>query len=313
MAAATALARPRCRTSLVDISQTRPAAGLQEKLFQPGSEKGNGFYAELRRRSRSSWWAAIMTSAVSSAASPRCRASLAAARYPDHYRVDAKGGYDNLTMDVTAKTYRHIEDEGGAHPAKKKTGGSDEKNARNAGVICAALRGIDPGRLLGAANRTRGDGLPDNKNKPGGRNPGVAGSEALRNLCVQRTPTLRSPFPAAGRGFGQRTGQNLLPEPSRRANREFSRRFFARHPEKWLVLSRSGSSFYGLVQSKDGLLAKGAARQLVSGAERRQSDGTPWRENKLGRNHPRWSRRLYRATGLIGIVRLRPPARRKYD
>ncbi len=38
--------------------------------------------------------------------------------------VDAKGSYDNLTMDVTAKTYRYIEDEGGAHPAKKKAGGA---------------------------------------------------------------------------------------------------------------------------------------------------------------------------------------------
>src|SRR5271156_1514290 len=32
---------------LVDISQTGLAAGLQEKLFQPGPEKSNGFYAEL--------------------------------------------------------------------------------------------------------------------------------------------------------------------------------------------------------------------------------------------------------------------------
>ncbi len=32
---------------LVDISQTGLAAGLQEKLFQPGGEKSNGFYAEL--------------------------------------------------------------------------------------------------------------------------------------------------------------------------------------------------------------------------------------------------------------------------
>jgi hypothetical protein len=39
--------------------------------------------------------------------------------------VDAKSGYDNLTMDVTAKTYRYIEDENGGKPAaKKKTGGS---------------------------------------------------------------------------------------------------------------------------------------------------------------------------------------------
>ena len=37
--------------------------------------------------------------------------------------VDAKGGYDNLTMDVTAKTYRYIEDEGKpAAAAKKKPG-----------------------------------------------------------------------------------------------------------------------------------------------------------------------------------------------
>src|SRR5271168_3633554 len=32
---------------LVDISQTGLAAGLSEKLFQPGPEKSNGFYAEL--------------------------------------------------------------------------------------------------------------------------------------------------------------------------------------------------------------------------------------------------------------------------
>ena len=37
--------------------------------------------------------------------------------------VDTKS-YDNLTMDVTAKTYRYIEDEGGANPAKKKAGGA---------------------------------------------------------------------------------------------------------------------------------------------------------------------------------------------
>src|ERR1700723_3869734 len=32
---------------LVEISKTGLGAGLQEKLFQPGSEKSNGFYAEL--------------------------------------------------------------------------------------------------------------------------------------------------------------------------------------------------------------------------------------------------------------------------
>jgi Tfp pilus assembly protein PilO len=33
------------------------------------------------------------------------------------------GNYDDLTMDVTAKTYRYIEDEGPKPAAKKKTGG----------------------------------------------------------------------------------------------------------------------------------------------------------------------------------------------
>jgi len=39
---------------------------------------------------------------------------------------DKAGTYDNLTMDLTAKTYRYIEDEGaGAHASsKKKPGGS---------------------------------------------------------------------------------------------------------------------------------------------------------------------------------------------
>ena len=38
---------------------------------------------------------------------------------------DKAGSYDNLTMDVTAKTYRYIEDEGGGHSAaKKKVGGA---------------------------------------------------------------------------------------------------------------------------------------------------------------------------------------------
>ena len=37
---------------------------------------------------------------------------------------DKAGTYDNLIMDVTAKTYRYIEDEGGRGAAKKKSGGA---------------------------------------------------------------------------------------------------------------------------------------------------------------------------------------------
>src|SRR5271155_3034831 len=105
---------------LVDISQTGLAAGLQEKLFQPGSEKSNGFYAELPIKIKlvgSYHQFGAFVSGI--AALPRIVTLHDIQITP----VSDKGNYDNLTMDVTAKTYRYIEDEGGAHPAKKKVGG----------------------------------------------------------------------------------------------------------------------------------------------------------------------------------------------
>jgi type IV pilus assembly protein PilO len=106
---------------LVDISQTGLAAGLQEKLFQPGSEKGNGFYAELPIKIKLVGTYHDFGNFVSGiAALPRIVTLHDIQIAP----LDAKGNYDNLTMDVTAKTYRYIEDEGGAHPAKKKAGGA---------------------------------------------------------------------------------------------------------------------------------------------------------------------------------------------
>jgi type IV pilus assembly protein PilO len=107
---------------LVDISQTGLAAGLSEKLFQPAPEKSNGFYAELPIKIKlvgSYHQFGAFVSGI--AALPRIVTLHDIQITP----VDAKGGYDNLVMDVTAKTYRYIEDEGGAKggPAnnKKKT------------------------------------------------------------------------------------------------------------------------------------------------------------------------------------------------
>jgi type IV pilus assembly protein PilO len=108
---------------LVDISQTGLGAGLQEKLFQPGSEKSNGFYAELPIKIKLVGTYHQFGAFVSGiAALPRIVTLHDIQITP----VNEKGGgYDNLTMDVTAKTYRYIEDEGAAHaPAKKKTGGA---------------------------------------------------------------------------------------------------------------------------------------------------------------------------------------------
>ena len=107
---------------LVDISQTGLAAGLQEKLFQPGTEKSNGFYAELPIKIRlvgSYHQFGAFVSGI--AALPRIVTLDEIQISP----VEAKGSYDNLTMDVTAKTYRYIEDEGGKPgAAKKKAGGA---------------------------------------------------------------------------------------------------------------------------------------------------------------------------------------------
>jgi type IV pilus assembly protein PilO len=104
---------------LVDISQTGLAAGLQEKLFQPGAEKGNGFYAELPIHIRLVGSYHEFGSFVSGiAALPRIVTLHDISITP----VDSKGGYDNLTMDVTAKTYRYIEDEGNGKAAKKPGG-----------------------------------------------------------------------------------------------------------------------------------------------------------------------------------------------
>jgi type IV pilus assembly protein PilO len=95
-------------------------------LFQPGAEKSNGFYAELPIKIRlvgSYHQFGAFVSGI--AALPR----IVTLHDIEITPVDNKGGgYDNLTMDVTAKTYRYIEDEaGGAAPkpaAKKKAGGA---------------------------------------------------------------------------------------------------------------------------------------------------------------------------------------------
>ena len=108
---------------LVDISQAGLAAGLQEKLFQPAPEKGNGFYAELPINIKlvgSYHQFGAFVSGI--AALPRIVTLHDITITP----VDASGksGFDNLTMDVTAKTYRYIEDEGNGTKPKKAGGAS---------------------------------------------------------------------------------------------------------------------------------------------------------------------------------------------
>lgn len=111
---------------LVDISQTGLAAGLQEKLFQPSGEQTKGFYAELPIKIRLvGTYHEFGTFVSGIAALPRI-VTLHDIQIAPVSDKTGTGGYDNLTMDVTAKTYRYIEDEGvsGHAAAKKKSGGA---------------------------------------------------------------------------------------------------------------------------------------------------------------------------------------------
>ena len=104
---------------LVDISQTGLAAGLQEKLFQPSGEQTKGFYAELPIKIRLVGSYHQFGNFVSGiAALPRI-----VTLHDIQIKPVATSGFDNLTMDVTAKTYRYIEDEDSAKTAKPKSGG----------------------------------------------------------------------------------------------------------------------------------------------------------------------------------------------
>jgi type IV pilus assembly protein PilO len=103
---------------LVDISQTGLAAGLEEKLFQPASEQRKDFYAELPIKIRLSGSYHEFGEFVSGiAALPR----IVTLHDIEIKPVDQKGSFDNLVLDLTAKTYRYLdEDEIAAAEADKR-------------------------------------------------------------------------------------------------------------------------------------------------------------------------------------------------
>jgi type IV pilus assembly protein PilO len=93
---------------LVDISQTGLAANLQEKLFQPAQESKKDFYAELPIKITLTGSYHEFGAFVSGiAALPRIVTLHDITITP----VDKAGGYDQLQLDLTAKTYRYLDDE----------------------------------------------------------------------------------------------------------------------------------------------------------------------------------------------------------
>jgi type IV pilus assembly protein PilO len=105
---------------LVDISQTGLAAGLEEKLFQPVGEQKKDFYAELPIRIRLSGSYHEFGEFVSGiAALPRIVTLHDIEIKPV---TGANVGFDNLQLDLTAKTYRYLdEEELAAAEAEKKS------------------------------------------------------------------------------------------------------------------------------------------------------------------------------------------------
>ena len=91
---------------IVDISQTGLAAGLQEKLFQPQSEIPKDFYAEKPIKIELSGGYHEMANFVSGvAALPRIvtlHDIVITPEDPDQY--------DRLNLEVTAQTYRYLEE-----------------------------------------------------------------------------------------------------------------------------------------------------------------------------------------------------------
>lgn len=91
---------------LVDISQTGLGAGLEEELFRPTGEVRRDFYAELPIQIRLNGSFHELGAFVSGiAALPRI-VTL------HDIKIAATGDvFDELTMDVTAKTYRYLEED----------------------------------------------------------------------------------------------------------------------------------------------------------------------------------------------------------
>jgi len=91
---------------LVDISQVGVGAGLEEKLFQPANEIKKDFYAELPIKIRLTGSYHQMGEFVSGiAALPRI-----VTLHDIKIKPDTKDAYDVLSFELTAKTFRYLDD-----------------------------------------------------------------------------------------------------------------------------------------------------------------------------------------------------------
>ena len=93
---------------LTDISQQGTAAGLDQKLFQPNQQHIKDFYAELPIKMRLTGSFHSIGAFVSGiAALPR----IVTLHDVEITQVGKTPGTDQLQLDVTAKTYRYLDEE----------------------------------------------------------------------------------------------------------------------------------------------------------------------------------------------------------
>jgi type IV pilus assembly protein PilO len=105
---------------LTDISQQGAGAGLDQKLFQPAPQINKDFYAELPIKMRlTGSFHAIGAFVSGIAALPRIVTLHDVQIIP---AAAGKEGNDQLQLDVTAKTYRYLDDEEQAQQAQPASG-----------------------------------------------------------------------------------------------------------------------------------------------------------------------------------------------
>jgi type IV pilus assembly protein PilO len=93
---------------LIDISQTGSASGLNQELFQPLPAESRDFYAQVPIKIRLTGNFHQLGEFVSGiAALPR----IVTLHDVAIKAADKAPGFDQLQMDVTAKTYRYLDDE----------------------------------------------------------------------------------------------------------------------------------------------------------------------------------------------------------
>jgi type IV pilus assembly protein PilP len=119
-----------------------------------------------------------------------------------------------------------------------------------AGVVGAVLAGLGLSGCSGGQSDLQ-KWIADTKKKPGGHIQALPEVKPYETY-VYSAAKLRSPFQPQGPGAGN--GQASL-RPSTRRNREFLEGF-SLDTLRMVGTFKVGSSFYGLVQSKDGLVHK---------------------------------------------------------